>query len=317
MHSLALLAFGRVGWTELKPFVPLGLAFGAIYALAGVGMVVLYRATGVLNLSFGAIGTAGALISWWFVHHTGIPEVIAYLIAVAFGGVLTLVYGLLFGPAFAARPPLVKTMATLGLALILVGLMGWRAPPLNAAPRFLHLPSSDWKYSVSGATVNWTEIMALLFAIALTVGTTAFLRFTKLGTAMRALANDREISATLGVPVRRVEAAAWFGSGLVCGAAGLLLADQLQTLDPTTLTFNFIIAALAAAVLGQLRSLWATLFGGIVIGLVQSVLQPYFSWPSFNHSLSAYRNITPFVIATIGLLWLGRRRVITVGRATH
>ena len=62
----------------------------------------------------------------------------------------------------------------------------------------------------------------------LTVGTTLFLKFTSLGTAMRALANDREITATLGVPVRRVEAAAWLGSGLVCGTAGLLLADLLR-----------------------------------------------------------------------------------------
>jgi len=315
MHSLAMLAFGRVGWTDLKPFIPLGFAFGGIYALAGVGMVVLYRATGVLNLSFGAIGTAGALISWWFINHTGVPDVIAYLIAVAFGGVVTLLYGLLFGPAFAARPPLVKTMATLGLALVLVGLMGHLAPPLNASPRFLHLPSSDWRYRISGAIVNWTEIIAFLFAIVLTFGTAAYLRFTKLGTAMRALANDREISATLGVPVRRVEAAAWLGSGLVCGAAGLLLADQLNTLDPNTLTFNFIIAALAAAVLGRLRFLWATLAGGLVIGLVQSLLNAYFSWPNFDQSLSAYRTVTPFVIATTGLLWLGRRRVITVARS--
>src|SRR5262249_19080786 len=134
--------------------------------------------------------------------------------------------------------------------------------------------------------------------------------------AMRALANDREISATLGVPVRRVEAAAWFGSGLVSGAAGLLLADQLNTLDGSTLAFNFVIAALAAAVVGRLRSLWATLGAGIVIGLVQSILTPYYSWPGLDtSSLSAYRTITPFVIAVAGLLWLGRRRVITISRS--
>ena len=316
MHSL-VVAFGGVGFDELKPFIPLGIAFGGIYALAGVGMVVLYQATGVLNLSFGAIGTTGALISWFFIHHTGVPEVISYLIAVAFGGVLTLLYGFVFGPVFAAREPLVKTMATLGLALILVGVMAWRAPPLNASPRFLQLPTSTWKYEVSGATVNWTEIMALIFAVALTVGTTLYLRYTKLGTAMRALANDREISATLGVPVRQVEAAAWFGSGLVCGAAGLLLADQLQTLDPTTVTFNFIIAALAAAVIGRLRSLWATLAGGLVIGLVQSLLTPYFSWPTFDQPLSAYRTVTPFVVAIVGLLWFGRKRTVTISRAAR
>jgi branched-chain amino acid transport system permease protein len=318
MHSL-VVAFGGVGWEQLKPYIPLGFAFGGIYAVAGVGMVVLYRATGVLNLSFGAVGAAGALISWWFIHHTGVPEVVAFLIAVAFGGVLTLVYGVLLGPILAAREPLVKTMATLGLALIVLGIMGWRAPPLNASPRFLQLPTSRWAYDISGARVNWTQIMALIFALGLTVGTTLYLRYTKLGTGMRALANDREISATLGVPVRRVEAAAWFGSGLVCGAAGLLLADQLNTLDGNTLAFNFIIAALAAAVIGRLRSLWATLGAGILIGVVYQLLQPFYSWPSSSDtgSLSSYRTVTPFVLAVIGLLWMGRRRVITIARSAH
>jgi hypothetical protein len=55
----------------------------------------------------------------------------------------------------------------------------------------------------------------------------------------------------------------------------------------------------------------------MVIGLAQQLLQPYYSWPSFNHSLSTYRNLTPFVIATIGLLWLGRRRVISIGRSAQ
>ncbi len=87
---------------------------------------------------------------------------------------------------------------------------------------------------------------------------------------MRALANDREITSMLGVPVRRVEAVAWFGSGIICGIAGLLL-SQLVGLDIVNLTF-FVIAALAAALIGQLRSLWVTLIGGFVIGIVQSCL---------------------------------------------
>src|SRR5712691_11200912 len=228
---LAFSVFG-VDWDLIKPFIVIGLAFGGVYALSGVGVVVLYRATGVLNVAFGAVGAAGALISWYLIQHTGTPDVLAYLAGVAFGGVVTLLYGGVFGPAFAARDPLVKTMGTLGLALVLLGLMGWRAPPIAASVRELSLPTTDWTFRVAGATVNVTQIMALSLALALTAGTAAYLRFTRLGTAMRALANDREISSTLGVPVRRVEAAAWLGSGLVCGAAGLLLADQLNTLDP-------------------------------------------------------------------------------------
>jgi branched-chain amino acid transport system permease protein len=317
MDSLDLLAFGGVGWNELKPYIPLGFALGGIYALSGVGMVVLYKATGVLNVAFGAIGAAGALISWWLLWHTGCPEVLAYLVAVAFGGVVTLAYGIVFGPAFAARDALVKTMGTLGLALVLLGLMGWRAPPIAASVRILKIPTSDWTFQVSGATVNYTQVMALALAAVLTVGTAAYLRYTKLGTAMRSLANDREITATLGVPVRRVEAAAWFGSGLVCGAAGILLADLLGSVAYDALTFNFVIGALAAALIGQLRSLWGTLVGGIAIGLVQASLTPFFLWPTVDQSLSKYRAVTPFVLAILALLWFGRRRVVTISRTSR
>ena len=151
--------------------------------------------------------------------------------------------------------------------------MAWRAPAGGAFVRVLQLPTSDHRYAVFGATVNLTQILALAFALVLTVGTTAFLRFTKLGTAMRALASDREITATLGVPVRRVELAAWLGSGIVCGAAGLLLADLFTSLDYTALTF-LVISSLAAALIGRLRSLWVTLAGGLAVGLAAGGRDP-------------------------------------------
>jgi branched-chain amino acid transport system permease protein len=317
MPSVVGFTVFGVDWVFLKPYIVLGLALGGVYALSGVGIVVLYRATGVLNVAFGAIGAAGALISWYLVEHTGTPDVLAYLAGVAFGGLVTLLYGAIFGPAFAPRDPLVKTMGTLGLALVLLGLMGWRAPPIAASVRTLDLPTSAWTFKVAGATVNATQVMALALALGLTVGTAAYLRFTKLGTAMRALANDREISATLGVPVRQVEAAAWLGSGLICGAAGLLLAELLGSLAYDALTFTFVIGALAAALIGRLRVLWATLVGGVAIGFVQAVLTPYFTWPSPDQSLSKYRAVTPFVLAIVALLWLGRRRVVTIARTAR
>jgi branched-chain amino acid transport system permease protein len=305
---LAFSVFG-VDWIFLKPYIVLGLAFGGVYALSGVGLVVLYRATGVLNLAFGAIGAAGALIAYYLVSHTGWPHWLAYTICVLFGGVVNLAYGMVFGPAFARRDPLVKMMGTLGLALVLLGLMGWRAPAGGAFARFLTLPSSSHRYEIFGTSVSLTQIIAIGLAFALTTAITVFLRVTKLGTAMRALANDREITATLGVPVRRVEAAAWFGSGLVCGASGLLLPDLLGQLDYAALTF-LVIAALAAALIGRLRSLWATLLGGLAVGLVQAVLAPY-------ETVSRYRSATPFVLAILALLYLSRRRVVTVSRAAH
>ena len=81
---------------------------------------------------------------------------------------------------------------------------------------------------------------------------------------MRAMANDRDITAALGVPVRRVEAAAWFGCGILSGLAGVLLAD-LVALDATTLTF-LVLSALAATLIGRLRSIPITFVAALVIG---------------------------------------------------
>jgi branched-chain amino acid transport system permease protein len=313
---LAFSVFG-VDWQFVKPFIVIGLAFGGVYALSGVGLVVLYRATGVLNLAFGAIGAAGALIAYYLLNHTGCPEWLAFSICVAFGGVVNLLYGMVFGPAFARRDPLVKMMGTLGLALILLGLMAWRAPVGGAFARFLPLPSSDHHYQVLETSVNLTQIICLGLAFVLTAAITIFLRVTKLGTAMRALANDREITATLGVPVRRVEAAAWFGSGLVCGAAGLLLPDLLTSLDYSALTF-LVIASLAAALIGRLQSLWATLFGGLAVGVARAVLAPMAASDyAFMRELSKYREAAPFMLAIIALLYLSRRRVVTISRTVH
>jgi branched-chain amino acid transport system permease protein len=292
---------------DLKPFIVLGLALGGVYALSGVGLVVLYRATGVLNLAYGAVGALGALIAWSLINDVSwFPDAAAYLVAVAFGGLATLVYGVLLGPPLAQRDALVKMIGTLGYALILLGIMAWVWNPIFA--RTLKLPTSAWSYGISDVRVNWTQIMALLFGIVITAGTAAFLRGTKLGTAMRSLANDREITATLGVPVRRVEAAAWFGSGLMCGAAGVLLADMVK-LDGVTLTF-LVISSLAAALIGRLQSIWVTLLAALVIGVVEACGTAFSDW-------SRYRTMTPFLLAIVALLWFGRHREITISRAAR
>ena len=164
-------------------------------------------------------------------------------------------------------------------------------------------------YVISGTTVSLTQIISIVLAFVITAGVGIFLRLTKLGTAMRALANDREASAMLGVPVRRVEAAAWFGSGLACGAAGLILPDLLTSLDYSALTF-LVISSLAAALIGRLSSLWVTFAGGLAVGLAQSVITPY-------SSVSEYRSAAPFVLAIVALLYLSRRRVVTMSRTAN
>jgi branched-chain amino acid transport system permease protein len=291
--------------TDVEQFLVTGLSLGGVYALSGVGMVVLYRATGVLNLAFGAVGAFGALIAWQLINHSGFGFWPAFIVAVLVGGVLTLAYGMVFGPALAARDPLVKATATLGLTLILLGVMDLLWPSSGGASRALTVPTDNNTFQMGQISVTYTNVISLALGLVITAVTAAFLRFTKLGTAMRAMADDREITATLGVPVRRVTAAAWFGCGVLSGIAGVLLAD-LVALDANTLTF-LVISTLAATLIGRLSSILVTFLAALVIGLVNAELTPI-------SSLSNYRDITPFVLAAIALLVLNRRRVINVGR---
>jgi branched-chain amino acid transport system permease protein len=292
-------------WSSFQPFIPIGLALGGVYALSGVGMVVLYRATGVLNLAYGAIGAIGAMVAWSLITYEGVPSAWAYVIAVLIGGFSTLLYGTIFGPALAARDPLVKAVATLGFALILLGLMTWLWSNSNITRSISFSTDDSTAFTVSAVSVSWTQVIAFAIGLVMAIGATVFLRFTKIGTAMRALADDREITATLGVPVRRVEAAAWFGSGILAGITGLLLAD-LDTLDPTTLTF-LVIFTVAAALIARLRSITVTFVAAVVIGLVDNLVTPI-------NSITNYRDMTPFVLAIIALLFFARGRQYSFAR---
>ena len=193
-------------WVDFEPFIVSGLALGGVYALSGVGLVVLYRSTGVLYLAFGAVGAMGALTAW-SLGRVGAPGWVTWLVCIAVAALITLGYGALFGPALAKRDPLIKAVATIGLTLILYGAMDLLWTTSGGEARSLTLPTDNGGFSLGQVQVNWTQVIALAAGVVITVGTGAFLRFTQLGTAMRAMANDREITATLGVPVRRVEAA--------------------------------------------------------------------------------------------------------------
>jgi branched-chain amino acid transport system permease protein len=281
---------------DLTPYIILGLAFGGVYSLSGVGTVVLFRATAVLNFASGAVGAAGALVAWTLIEQRGTPDIVGYLAAIGVGSAITLGYGLLLGPKFAQRDALEKAIGTLGLLLILLGGMSvlWG----NDA-RTLILPTARLSIQLGSATVNGTQIAAIALALVVTIATTLFLQLTRLGTAMRGMADSREVTAMLGVPVRRVEATAWLFSGVLASITGILMTG-LVGLDIASLTF-LIIPVLAAVVMGRLRSLWITFSAGLVIGVIQSSLIAF-------DAVAEYRNITPFVLAIVMLLWLAWRR---------
>ena len=303
------------GLGDLWPYLIQGLAFGAMYAVTGTGLVVLYRTTGVVNLAFGAIGAMGTHIAWQLMGGSlSKPEprvhgidVLFYPALVLICALLTLLYGRVIAPRLSRRDPLAKALGMVGFALLLLGLMKERWD--TSKPRNLSFPTDT--FELFGAVVSTTQVLALALSIVVVVVVTFVLQKTKIGTAMRAVANDREVAAMLGVPVRQIESIAWFGSGVICGLVFLLLPNLFKSMDQGTLTW-FVVGALGGAIIGQFRSLWITFAASIGIGVVESVLTPFDGNLQF---LADYRKTAPFVISVLAILWISRKRtVVLAGR---
>ncbi|WCB95270.1 High-affinity branched-chain amino acid transport system permease protein LivH [Baekduia alba] len=279
---------------DFKPFIVSGLALGAIYSLSGVGIVLLLRTSGVLNLAHGALGAASALTCWQLLDD-GNGEPLAIAAGVVVAAALAAGYGLLISPRLAGREPVVQAASSLGFALAVLGgcLLIW-----GEEPRTLDLSTSLRGFFLGEVHVNTTQVIALCLGLATTLVASIVLRATRVGVAMRSLACDRELSALLGVRVRRTEALAWTASGALAGLAGILLASLVR-LEPYTLTF-LVIASLAAAVLGGLRSLYGVFAGGLLIGVLQACATPV-------GAISTYRDATPFVVAIVAMLALYAR----------
>jgi branched-chain amino acid transport system permease protein len=300
---------------QLWPYVILGLAFGGVYAVTGTGLVVLYRTTGVVNLAFGAIGAFGCHVAWSLMGGSLVVptptvhgiRILSYVALVAVCAGLTLLYGVWIAPKLARRDALVKALGMVGVALFLLGIMKDRWD--SSKPRGIALPTKVFK--LAGTVVTTTQVASLVFSIVVVIGVNIFLAKSATGTAMRAIANDRDVAALLGVPVRRVEAMAWLGSGILCGFVFLMLPSLFKSLDQGSLTW-FVIGALGGAIVGQFKSLWITFFASLVIGVIESVLAPF---GGNLIILSKLRKMTPFVVAVLAILWISRKRtVVLAGR---
>jgi branched-chain amino acid transport system permease protein len=281
-------------------FLTSGLAIGSLYALGGIGMVVLYRASGVLNFSSGAAGAAGAMTSWQLVHW-GVWPPVAWLGCIAVALALTLAYGRLIAPQLAWRDTVVKAVATLGFALIVLGLVSFL---WIDDPRSLELPTDKVGVTIFGLRVTATRLMAFAAAIGIALAIRAFLGRTVIGLQMRAVANSRDLSALLGIPIRRVETIAWGISGLLAGFTGLMFANLIR-LEPVVITF-MVIPSIAAALTGRLQNLGLVLVGGLTMGVIESLL-------TLSPTLKGARPIAPFVIAALVLLWSQRGTKLTFG----
>lgn len=302
--ALMFLMVAFLGWGKpssvLGLFIVSGLAVGSLYALGGIGLVVLYRATGVLNFANGAAGAAGAMTAWQLLQwNVWAPA--SWLACILVALCICLIYGRLIAPLLAWREPVVKAVATLGFALIILGIVSfiWVDDP-----RSLSLPTDKIAVRILGLRVTVTRMIVVAASLMLVIGIYFYLKFTSVGLHMRSLANDRDLAALIGVPILRVETIAWGISGVIAGFTGLMFGDLIR-LEPTVITF-MVIPSIAAAICGRLEHLSLVLVGGLSMGVIESLL-------TLSPVFKGVRPIAPFIIAAVVLLWYQRGAQLTFG----
>ncbi|MHB8572778.1 MAG: branched-chain amino acid ABC transporter permease [Candidatus Dormibacteria bacterium] len=270
----------------------IGLAEGALFALAALGMVLVYRVTGVLNFAHGAMGMFTAFIGWQ-IFDASAPHSFALFglnipmpahihvalfgadVSVYFAALMALLFSLVMGFVLenavfrwlAGRPQLVKATVTIGILLALQSAAAviWGS---NAYHTALKLVPSGAPTHIGRVPVTWNELLVAGVAVVLTVILALGLRYTRFGIAMRAVSDDPVAASLWGVPINLVGSVSWMLGSLVAGIAGILI-TQFVNFDPVSLTL-LVLDALAAALIGGLVSLPLTLVGGLVVGLVES-----------------------------------------------
>jgi branched-chain amino acid transport system permease protein len=253
-----------------------------------------------VNLAQGAVGALSAIIAWQIADSGG-PQWIGWIAGTSAATLISLAYGRLIAPRLAHSDPIVRAVATLGLALVILGFMDlfW-----GEYGRVLRLPTDSLGVRILDVRITYTRLIALGVALGVTAATLVFLARTRMGLAMRALANRREISALLGVPILKVDSWAWGISGAIAGVSGILLAN-LARMQPLFLTF-IVIPAIAAAIAGRVQSLAVAVLGGLAIGIIEAIGTPF-------PAIAPYRTLTPFVFAILALIWLQRHGHTLIG----
>jgi len=276
---------------EVLRFALLGLGLGALYALASQGLLVIYRGSGVLNFSQGAIGMVGAYLYWEMTHEYDLPSVAGWIIAVGACALIGIAAHVLVMRQLKRASPLARIVATLGMLIVIQSLAvlryGARVTPFQS-----ELPETP--IHIAGFTVSVDRFILLGIAIVLTFGLHLFYARTRFGMATTAVAENQRAASSIGLSPDRIAALNWALGSALAAVAGILIAP-IVSLQIAVMT-NIVLAALAAALVAGFRSFPLALVGGIILGVLQTEADRYIHTPGAAQSLPALAIVVWMII---------------------
>lgn len=258
---------------------------GLVTSLTAIGIVLVYRTIRIINFAQTAIGAAGAVFLFNLVQFTVVPFPIAFILGLALSALIGLVFDLAFGRRFAKAPRLVLTVFTIAMASFLgqVSAQAVQAIPffppgnertieqlLGSEPITRFLPFAGFSFEVGGLPLKFgfAHLFAIDVVIIALLAVNAFFRMTRAGVAVRAMAENSERAALLGISVGGLSSIVWAIAGALSGATISL--TGMMTVPGVAVGFapGVLFMALAAAVIGRMEKLSVTVLASVVISVV-------------------------------------------------
>jgi branched-chain amino acid transport system permease protein len=258
--------------TEFLQQVVAGLASGSIYALLALGIVIIYRSTGVVNFAQGEMATFTTFIAWTLVDHgVGYWGAFALTLLIAFVGGIAL-ERIVVRPV-EGKPVINGVILTIGLFILFGGLSNWIwKAEVRSFPPSRPFPTSAW--DLGGVAVSKQDAGILAVTLVLMALLSCLFRYTKLGLALRASALNPVASRLVGIRVGWMLGLGWGLAAAIGAVAGLFTAAANPPLDPNMMR-PVLIYAFAAAVVGGLESPIGAVVGGLALGVGLNLIGTY------------------------------------------
>jgi branched-chain amino acid transport system permease protein len=293
-----------------------GIATGSVYALIAIGIVLIYKCSGVVNFGQGGYAMLGAYAAYGL-HRLGLSPALAAVGAVLLLGVVGAATELLILRRMLRAPVVAVMMVTLGILILFraVCLAVW-GPDQIAFPQLF----PQGAVQLAGIFITYNYVAAAVLSLVLSLAFLAFYRFTPMGLMQRAAADNSRAALAVGIHVSNQVSVAWAASSALAGLGGVLLA----TLSGLSLTLSSIgLVAFPVIVLGGLTSLMGSLVAGLLLGMLEAftdglltpALESFLRAHTAVYSVGALQQVVPYML--VGCMLLVRPQGIFGQRGTE
>jgi branched-chain amino acid transport system permease protein len=249
-----------------------GIAVGSSYALMGLGMVLIYKASEVPNFVQGEMALLPVFMAYMLLESYGLPSYIAFPATLVFA--LLLGFFLEFAILRRAKEPNILGMIiiTIGMEMMLLGLVSWK---FGADPQMMPFPISAYdSIDIGGIFISTLDLLTLVVALIIMLVLFLFFRYSKIGVAMKATQQNENAARLMGIKTNQIRMVTWGISSFVGCVAGLLIAPVL--IEPYMM-WDPMLKGFAGAVVGGMTSLPGAVFGAYIIGIVEHLFGGYVS----------------------------------------